>query len=413
MKLRTWKYYISQGFRGVFKNGLMSAASIIIVSACVFTVILSLSIMVNVDYVLNQIESNVGVTVFLGNKPTDAQVKVLQKKIEEMPNVTKVTYISQQGALEKAKKMWDTDTLDGLKEDNPFPRSLDVQVSGISHQKDVIARITKLQQEFENQIVNGEVETVAETTTIDPAQAAKAAVNNAVKEAGSQPTTTKTALLDKLTGTVEVQAEGTSATPVTEGLPTLTKQPLLAAIFGGIVLGLGLGIVFYGNSSTGGTGIITQILNKYTPLPLGMVLLIVDGIIVAISAIAFPPDTVMYSILSLYIVSFTIDKMMVGLNSSRNLLIISQKSDQILNYITRVADRGATKIPVLGGHTGHAQNMIMTTLSTHEVPKVQEEIQKIDETAFIVIVPASTVMGRGFSLQKDYKSVPNDFINPL
>lgn len=220
MKLRTWKYYISQGFRGVFKNGLMSAASIIIVSACVFTVILSLSIMVNVDYVLNQIESNVGVTVFLGNKPTDAQVKVLQKKIEEMPNVTKVTYISQQGALEKAKKMWDTDTLDGLKEDNPFPRSLDVQVSGISHQKDVIARITKLQQEFENQIVNGEVETVAETTTIDPAQAAKAAVNNAVKEAGSQTTTTKTALLDKLTGTVEVQAEGTSATPVTEGLPT-------------------------------------------------------------------------------------------------------------------------------------------------------------------------------------------------
>lgn len=220
MKLRTWKYYISQGFRGVFKNGLMSAASIIIVSACVFTVILSLSIMANVDYVLNQIESNVGVTVFLGNKPTDAQVKVLQKKIEEMPNVTKVTYISQQGALEKAKKMWDTDTLDGLKEDNPFPRSLDVQVSGISHQKDVIARITKLQQEFENQIVNGEVETVAETTTIDPAQAAKAAVNNAVKEAGSQPTTTKTALLDKLTGTVEVQAEGTSATPVTEGLPT-------------------------------------------------------------------------------------------------------------------------------------------------------------------------------------------------
>lgn len=107
--------------------------------------------------------------------------------------------------------------------------------------------------------------------------------------------------------------------------------------------------------------------------------------------------------------------MMVGLNSSRNLLIISQKSDQILNYITNGADRGTTKIPVLGGHTGHSQNMIMTTLSTHEVPKVQDEIQKIDETAFIVIIPASTVMGRGFSLQKDYKSVPNDFIsiNPL
>ena len=145
---------------------------------------------------------------------------------------------------------------------------------------------------------------------------------------------------------------------LTEGLPTLTKQPLLAAIF---VLGLGLGIVFYGNSSTGGTGIITQILNKYTPLPLGMVLLIVDGIIVAISAIAFPPDTVMYSILSLGVVSLTIDKMMVGLNSSRNLLIISQNSEQILNYITRVADRGATKIPVLGGHTGHDYDYLVNS----------------------------------------------------
>lgn len=226
MKLRTWKYYISQGFRGVFKNGLMSVASIIIVSACVFTVILSLSIMTNVDYILHQIESNVGVTVFIGNKPTDAQVKAIQNKIEQMPNVTKVTYSSQQDALEKAKEMWDTDTLDGLKDDNPFPRSLEVSISGIGYQKDVIARITKLQKEFENQLLNGEVETIAETTTIAPEKAAQNAVNQAVKEAASEATTAapkstakKTALLDKLTGTVEVQAESTSAAQA-EGLPT-------------------------------------------------------------------------------------------------------------------------------------------------------------------------------------------------
>lgn len=226
MKLRTWKYYISQGFRGVFKNGLMSVASIIIVSACVFTVILSLSIMTNVDYILHQIESNVGVTVFIGNKPTDAQVKAIQNKIEQMPNVTKVTYSSQQDALEKAKEMWDTDTLDGLKDDNPFPRSLEVSISGIGYQKDVIARITKLQKEFENQLLNGEVETIAETTTIAPEKAAQNAVNQAVKEAASEATTVapksaakKTALLDKLTGTVEVQAESTSAVQA-EGLPT-------------------------------------------------------------------------------------------------------------------------------------------------------------------------------------------------
>ena len=97
-------------------------------------------------------------------------------------------------------------------------------------------------------------------------------------------------------------------------------------------------------------------------------------IIVAISAIAFPPDTtVMYSILSLGVVSLTIDKMMVGLNSSRNLLIISQNSEQILNYITRVADRGSNKIPVLGGHTGHAQNMIMTTFQLMRFQKSKKK----------------------------------------
>ena len=120
---------------------------------------------------------------------------------------------------------------------------------------------------------------------------------------------------------------------LTEGLPTLTKQPLLASIFGGIILGLGLGIVFYGNSSTGGTGIITQILNKYTPLPLGVVLLIVDGIIVAISAIAFSPDTVMYSILSLYVVSLTIDKMSSISSSGNHSLSMFRKYNLRIQYL--------------------------------------------------------------------------------
>ena len=197
---------------------------------------------------------------------------------------------------------------------------------------------------------------------------------------------------------------------LTESIPTITNNPLLAAIFGGIILGSGLGLVFYGDSSTGGTGIITQILNKYTPLPLSLVLLITDGTIVAISAIAFPPDTVMYSIISLVVVSFTIDLMMTGLHSSRNVLIISKKSIDVKEYITTKADRGVTQIPILGGYSEKENTMLMTTVSTREFPKLQTEILKIDSTAFMVVMPASQVLGRGFSLHKNYKETDEDFL---
>lgn len=200
---------------------------------------------------------------------------------------------------------------------------------------------------------------------------------------------------------------------LTENIPTLTHNQLLAAIFGGVVLGLGLGIVFYGDSSTGGTGIITQILNKYTPIPLGIILLVTDGTIVAISAIAFPPDTVMYSIISLVVVSFTIDAIMAGLNSSRNILIISNKSESVKEYITNTADRGVTQIPILGGYSEEEKTMMMTTVSTREFPKLQTQILKIDPTAFMVVMPASQVLGRGFSLHKNYKHDDDDLIRPM
>ncbi|KXT77769.1 YitT family protein [Streptococcus sp. DD13] len=200
---------------------------------------------------------------------------------------------------------------------------------------------------------------------------------------------------------------------LTENIPTMTHQPLLASLFGGFILGVGLGLVFFGNSSTGGTGIITQILHKYTPLPLGVVLLITDGIIVGISAIAFDMDIVMYSIISLIVVSFTIDAMMTGLHSSRNLLIISKKEKEVRQFILEKADRGVTQIPIKGGYSGYDKWMLMTTLSTHELPKIQATIQELDPTAFMVIMPATKVIGRGFSLHKDYRDSDDDFLVPM
>lgn len=200
---------------------------------------------------------------------------------------------------------------------------------------------------------------------------------------------------------------------LTEGVPNLTDNPLLAALFGGIICGFGLGVVFWGNSSTGGTGIITQILHKYTPLPLAVAMTIVDGCSVAMGFVAFDIDTVMYSIIALITIGYVVNSMQLGVTSSRNIMIVSPKNDLIKHYISTKADRGVTEIPVTGGYSGENHTMLMTTVSRQEVPRLEKNIQKIDETAFIVVMPATQVMGRGFSLKKYYKLDEKDIILPM
>ncbi|MCK4019929.1 YitT family protein [Streptococcus suis] len=200
---------------------------------------------------------------------------------------------------------------------------------------------------------------------------------------------------------------------LTAGLPNLTENPLLAAIFGGIILGFGLGLVFLGNSSTGGTGILIQFIHKYTPLSLGLTMAIIDGIIVGLGFVAFDTDTVMYSIIALMTITYIVNRMMSGTQSSRNVMIISQKSEEIKDYITKIADRGVTELPIIGGFTGVDKRMLMTTISIPEMQKLETAVLEIDETAFMVVMPASQVRGRGFSLQKDHKHYDGDILIPM
>lgn len=212
MKLRTWKYYINQGLRGIFKNGLMSFASIIIVSACIFVVILSLCIITNVDYILNQIESDIGVTLFLGEKPDQENVNALISQIENMPEVNKVTFKSADDALEDAKRIYSTDLLDGLKEDNPLPRSLEIKLKDIKYQKSFIAKIEQLQWDFEEQLLGIQQ---SDTPDTDNAQEQPNAQNNT--ETVTQQTTQKTAGFF----TDIVYAEPVTTAPATQA----TTQP--------------------------------------------------------------------------------------------------------------------------------------------------------------------------------------------
>ena len=157
----------------------MSFASIVIVSACIFIVILSLCIITNVDYMLTQIESEIGVTLFLGEKPTQEDVDSLMVELKNMPEVSSVTFKSADEALEDAKEMYTPELLEGLQDDNPLPRSIEVRLKNITYQKSFIQKAEQLQIDFEEQVMGI---TEADTPADESAQE-QSAVSNSTENA--------------------------------------------------------------------------------------------------------------------------------------------------------------------------------------------------------------------------------------
>ena len=155
MKIRSAKYHLKQGAKSITKNGLMSVASIASVAACGFILIISLCIAINLDRALEKVEESIGVSLYLGDSVTDEEIQGLFEKLQNIPNVTAVNYMSKQDALDWAKNEWqdEQDILAGLEEDNPFPRSFELSINGAKNQKQVIKDVTNLQQEFEIQLV--------------------------------------------------------------------------------------------------------------------------------------------------------------------------------------------------------------------------------------------------------------------
>ncbi|GGI66229.1 membrane protein [Enterococcus alcedinis] len=187
---------------------------------------------------------------------------------------------------------------------------------------------------------------------------------------------------------------------LTASVPPLTNNIFLAALYGGILTGLGLGLVFRGNASTGGSAIVTQIVSKYFNMSLGVAVFIVDGIIIAGALFAFPKDTVLFSVISLFIIGRVVDRIQVGMSRSKNLFIISKKYEAIHTLFIKELDKGVTLIPIEGGFSKDAGNLLMTVIPERDFVQVKEAILAIDEAAFFVSLDASEVNGRGFSLKR-------------
>ncbi len=177
----------------------------------------------------------------------------------------------------------------------------------------------------------------------------------------------------------------------------LLKEQLLSSVFGGIVYGIGIGMIFKSRATSGGSDIIAMILNKYTGISLGQLVIIVDCTITLSTVVAFGDWRLpMYSWIIVFIEGKVIDLIVQGANVHRTLMIISDKCDDIVEVIRDDINRGGTIIKGVGIYKGSDKNVIYTILTRRESTILIKKISEIDKDAFINVISSNEIMGKGF-----------------
>jgi uncharacterized membrane-anchored protein YitT (DUF2179 family) len=181
------------------------------------------------------------------------------------------------------------------------------------------------------------------------------------------------------------------------GNPILTKDLLVSSMFGGGIIGLGIALVITGGATTGGTDIIAQIFSKWTKMPIGRLFLLIDGIIVLTSLIVFKDiDIAPYCIIAIFCISKTVDAVLMGMDSKKAALIISEKHQEIRDQILNM-DRGGTYLKGEGlFYKDHEKKIIFTALNSKELGQLESFVKGIDPEAFIATLNTNHVYGNGF-----------------
>lgn len=186
-----------------------------------------------------------------------------------------------------------------------------------------------------------------------------------------------------------------------DGEVPLVPDVLLSCVFGGVLIGFGLGLIFKSRATSGGSDIIAMIIAKYTGLRLGQLLIYVDSAIVLLALIAFRDWQIpLYSWLVIYITGRAIDITMEGSNYNKALFIISEKHQQIKHKILVDLERGGTYFNGNGMYSGEEKKIIYTVVSRREVSILEEYINNIDPNAFITIMDTREILGEGFQSLK-------------
>jgi uncharacterized membrane-anchored protein YitT (DUF2179 family) len=187
-----------------------------------------------------------------------------------------------------------------------------------------------------------------------------------------------------------------------DGDAALVPDVLLSCVFGGVLVGFGLGLIFKARATSGGSDIVAMIIAKYTRMQLGQLMIYVDSTIVLIGLAAFKDWQIpLYSWVVIYITGRAIDLVLEGGDYNKALLIISSKHEEIRQKLLVDLERGGTYLKGTGMYTGDEKQIIYTVVSRREVAILEEFISTIDPEAFITVMDTHEILGEGFQSLKN------------
>ncbi|MDP2237688.1 MAG: YitT family protein [Bacteroidales bacterium] len=177
---------------------------------------------------------------------------------------------------------------------------------------------------------------------------------------------------------------------------------LLSSLYGGAVIGLGVGFLFKAKASCGGTDVMAMMLGKWTKRPLGQLMMSVDAVIVVLGSLVFGNWAIpLYSLIAIFVMGKVIDTVLQGITYDKVALIVSEKHELIGQKITKDLNRGGTFIPVKGMYAYNPRTMIYVVLNRRELAILEEYIQGVDPKAFVTVLNADEILGQGFRSLKE------------
>lgn len=190
---------------------------------------------------------------------------------------------------------------------------------------------------------------------------------------------------------------GDNPTTMFGGKIDLTDDAIISCLFGGVLIGAGVGFILKTRATSGGTDIVAMILSKYSRMTFSQGILIVDSLVVVFGIIVLGDWKLpLYSLITIFVASRTIDYVIDGASYDKLLFIISDNHEQLRKFILEDMGRGGTYIRSSGMYTGNDKEMIFLVVSRREVSTVQVKLHEVDPNAFVVVVDAYETFGDGF-----------------
>ena len=171
---------------------------------------------------------------------------------------------------------------------------------------------------------------------------------------------------------------------------------LLAVLYGGVVTGIGMGLVFKARGNTGGTDIVAQLLVEKVNLGVGQLMLIADAVVTLVAAIVLGPDLALYGAVAVFIMGATIDVVQEGLSVEKAAFIICDEPGRVADAVMHQLGRGATGIMARGLYSSEPREMVFTVVSRREIDALKALVHAVDPKAFVVIADVHEALGEGF-----------------